>query len=533
VKRLGLRPCCFAALAGAGLAVSISACSGGIGSSAAQPPGGTVAPLAAAIPARAALPTGISQTVRLGLEQTLTFGEIASGASGSVTFPATATGAGDATVTLQGTLPAGVPTPKLSPLAYLVVDASSALSFRATPAFTFSFPAGTPAGYAYLALFDPSNRGLGWTTIAGPSQTNGSAYTLPSQSDASPALSFAPKQRYTFALSENASVLPTPSPAPYTTIEYYVPGAFSYIVPITAGADGNVWFFQQDGTAGDYIDKITPGGIITRKRLKTPPYRAPEGIALGPDRNIWFTETANSSVARVTPDGDVSEYRLPRHGTAPWGITGGPDGNVWFTQPDFAIDHGAGYGAFGKVTPTGIVTDYQYKIPAGSAPGSFDPVPLTIATGADGNLWYAEVVTGAIGKMTTSGVRTDYPLAPGASPMGITAGPGGNIWFVEAGLGSIAEITPSGVITSFRVPGSSSLGNITTGPDGNLWVTDYSEVWRVTPSGAVTGFPTPTQPSGVGGITAGPDGNIWFAEYGVSQIGKIILPAHSPATSPE
>jgi len=486
----------------------------------------------------------------LGLSQTVTFGPIFAGISGSIAMPATTIGEGSASITLQATLPAGAPLPQsvgrrsasratrspadigafVTPLAYIVLDTSSALTFRATPGITFTFSAGVPRGYAYLAFFDPNNPSLGWNAIAGPVLTGSTSVALPSALDASPALALSPGTAYIFALVENGSVLPTPTPAPFTIIEYYVPGPFSYIAPITAGPDGNVWFFQQDGSVGESVDKITPSGVITKYPLKAPPYRDPQGITTGPDGNIWFTETANSSVGKITTAGVVTEYQLPVLGSAPWCITAGPDGNVWFTQPDLTVDGGfpnGGYGGIGKITPSGVATNYAPVVPPGTPPGTFDPVPLGIATGADGNIWFGDDGSNVIGKITPSGVQTTYPIPSAyASVAAVTAGPDGNIWFVEQGVGQVAKITPSGAITEYPVPGSGGLTDIATGPDGNLWVTDmaYSQIFRITPTGTITGtFPTPTKPSAPDGITAGPDGNIWFAESGVSQIGKILL----------
>jgi virginiamycin B lyase len=64
---------------------------------------------------------------------------------------------------------------------------------------------------------------------------------------------------------------------------------------------------------------------------------------------------------------------------------------------------------------------------------------------------------------------------------------------------------------------------ITTGPDGNLWFTENvaGKVGRVTPSGTITEFATPTSGSGPDFITTGLDGNLWFTEYNVGKIGKI------------
>jgi virginiamycin B lyase len=85
---------------------------------------------------------------------------------------------------------------------------------------------------------------------------------------------------------------------------------------------------------------------------------------------------------------------------------------------------------------------------------------------------------GTIGKMTTQGVLTEYPLpsdrpgfgAPDATA--ITAGPDGKMWFVQSDS-AFGKITTSGVITQFApLPYPEAPMYLTGGPDGNVWFTD-------------------------------------------------------------
>ena len=58
--------------------------------------------------------------------------------------------------------------------------------------------------------------------------------------------------------------------------------------------------------------------------------------------------------------------------------------------------------------------------------------PQGIAAGPDGALWFTEYEVSKIGRRTTSGVYTGYPVPPpGGNPFGITAGPDGALWFTE------------------------------------------------------------------------------------------------------
>ena len=68
---------------------------------------------------------------------------------------------------------------------------------------------------------------------------------------------------------------------------------------------------------------------------------------------------------------------------------------------------------------------------------------------------------------------TEFDLpTPNALPQFITAGPDGNLWFTEYGAGKIGRITLSGVITEFNAPSGAGPTTIAAGPDGNVWYLD-------------------------------------------------------------
>lgn len=190
-----------------------------------------------------------------------------------------------------------------------------------------------------------------------------------------------------------------------------------------------------------------------------------------------------------------------------YGITAGPDGNVWFAESNS--------NKVGRITPTGVITEFSTAT-AGSAPNQ-------ITTGADGNLWTTLEVPNAIGRVTPTGVVTEFPVLTGNSHVnGIVAGPDGNVWFAEENANKIGRITPSGVVTEFATPtaGSDPI-NITAGPDGNLWFTEtnVNKIGRITTAGVITEFtlPGPGEPFG---ITGGPDGNVWYTK-GTAIVGRI------------
>ncbi|MDX6720325.1 MAG: virginiamycin lyase [Solirubrobacteraceae bacterium] len=198
--------------------------------------------------------------------------------------------------------------------------------------------------------------------------------------------------------------------------------------------------------------------------------------------------------------------------------------------------------------------------------------PSWIAADALGNAWYIDDAAPRIGRVTSSGVITEYPITtPDVVPIGIGVGPDGNIWFAEGGGDSLlATITPTGTITEVdpgailptggiatgpdhnlwltgllpvggkkvaaigRMPIGGTLAtftsgfgpesypqSITLGPDGNMWFTDFEDqIGRVTPAGVITEFPVPAG-SRPDDITRGPDGNVWFTSQETGKIGRI------------
>src|SRR5262249_49340330 len=54
----------------------------------------------------------------------------------------------------------------------------------------------------------------------------------------------------------------------------------------------------------------------------------PEGIARGPDGNLWFAESIADRIGRITPAGVVTQFSLPFL-SQPSEITAGPARNLW------------------------------------------------------------------------------------------------------------------------------------------------------------------------------------------------------------
>src|SRR3954471_11612552 len=204
-------------------------------------------------------------------------------------------------------------------------------------------------------------------------------------------------------------------------------------------------------------------------------------------------------------------------GSALRDMTAGPDGALWFTERRGE--------AIGRVTTSGTVTEFP-------VPTSTDdplPDPQGIAAGPDGALWFTEQTGDSVDRISTDGVFTRYTL-PGyetrnggsKGPSAITAGPDGALWFLETGPAAIGRITTTGAITEFPLPDGAPQ-DLVAGPDGALWMTDYAgnAVRRVATDGSITSFPAPTESAGLRGVTNGPDGALWFTESARGRIARI------------
>jgi hypothetical protein len=206
-------------------------------------------------------------------------------------------------------------------------------------------------------------------------------------------------------------------------------------------------------------------------------------------------------------------------------ITVGPNSNLWFTE--------TAANRIGEITPkaAGPVI-HQFELPAadrlGQGVGSSITSADTIATGPDDDIWFTEQGSNAIGVMNTSGVVVAKFTLPNSNlnpdPLGITEGPDDTMWFTENAANQVASITTAGKIRVYALPGAAAgPGSIVYGPDGNLWFTDYNGVGDIYPvTGKVTLYPAHTASSSPVGITVGPGcTSVWFTEPGADRLRRV------------
>src|SRR5918994_4469474 len=97
---------------------------------------------------------------------------------------------------------------------------------------------------------------------------------------------------------------------------------------ITVAADGDVWLSARFVPQG--VGELDPGTHDVREfPLNDNP--GPQDIAASPDGSVWFTQTTEGNIARITDAGVVTEGKVVKN-SEPSGITVAPEGDPWYTM---------------------------------------------------------------------------------------------------------------------------------------------------------------------------------------------------------
>ena len=332
---------------------------------------------------------------------------------------------------------------------------------------------------------------------------------------------------------------------PSRIIEYVPAGTLGRPGAITQGSDGRMWFAARGPKS---VGAITTTGNLTLYGSGT----RPVDLVLGNEGDVRFADANKDRIGRVTPSGAVSYQKLPS--AIPFGksIVAGPDGDLWVTTDS---------GSTG-IVKLGVTGSPSTRFSVSASPTSGGEGAVTV--GPDGNIWFARPGSMVV-RVTPSGVVTEFPLTAGSDPEGIVSGPDGNLWVTDREGPAIFRVATDGSFTRFALPGgirppgdrrgsgrqpvvrgrrdrehrtdhalrahhpfslvSADAGpnDIAAGPDGNLWFTDYFDgsIGRITPTGAVTIFPSHGRAPSPSEITLGPDGNMWFTNQAPGEIGRI------------
>lgn len=218
---------------------------------------------------------------------------------------------------------------------------------------------------------------------------------------------------------------------------------------------------------------------------------------------------------------EFPSYAKSSEANHPSGIANDKSGNIWFTELDSS--------RIGKMTPKGDVTEYETGV-VDSAHSNRNPLKVrTIVAGRGDNMWF--IVSDEIGRITPQGSVLMFPKSrtPSYVMANLALGPDGNIWFTKLSVerevgksaGKIGRITPEGNLAEYSLPDGISPFAISAGRDGSLWFSAFEESISANPKKVRLGQITTNGTISENKITT----NTWwsFNTLSVANNGDIIL----------
>jgi streptogramin lyase len=258
---------------------------------------------------------------------------------------------------------------------------------------------------------------------------------------------------------------------------------------LSLGAD-----VKPDGTGDDGIGTLTIGAGAN--------LYAANLTLRGADENIDPTAVVGSATAVAPTASTFVNSGL----TSPNGLAFGPDGNLYVAN--------GGTTTISKVTPAGVVSTFV---------NSGVNNPQGLAFDANGNLYVSNLGNNTISKVTPAGAVSTFVSSGLAAPQGLAFDPSGNLYVANGVNNTISKVTPAGVVSTFANSGLNSPDGLAFGPDGNLYVTNNNDgtISKVTPAGAVSTFANSGLGAGIGSPVFDPNGNLYFVTGATGTIMKV------------
>lgn len=295
------------------------------------------------------------------------------------------------------------------------------------------------------------------------------------------------------------------------------PGAPTFSVSY---AGGSTWGTQFNPivTGGSFAGSVTGATLNVTPTVTLFPLpnasSSPSFITAGPtgDNNLYFTENVGNRLGSITTAGAITEVANGQFNTLPVGIAAGMDGNIWYDAWN-----GAAVAAY--ISPSSFTG-------AQTTAGSLGPgyAQFGIIDGHDGYMYIAEAAASDVTRIKETAFGAAGTYATTSSAYGLVYGPDGKIWIAEQG-GYVQPLTPGP--TPSMGPSIAASGTPTAlavGSDGNIWVAAHGFIDVIQTSGSVANtYAVPSSLGGTSGIAPGSDGALWFTGSGglTGGIGRI------------
>jgi streptogramin lyase len=274
--------------------------------------------------------------------------------------------------------------------------------------------------------------------------------------------------------------------------------------------------------------------LFKYKTYKVPTANSePSFVTVGSDGNLWFTEgaefftpnpdpdtggTFHSNIARITPSGRITEFRV-NGGGFPHDIVQGPNEVLYFSNNN----------GLGRISTDGVVAPFI------EAPFSVGGQELDAHAG---NIWITDFNARSLWRYDiASGGFTEFHIGDGSlfGPSGLVVDGSGSVWFgADSDVGGVVgrldpavtdnpDTTARENVTTFSVDGNPN--GLTIATDGKVWFTDRfnDTVGFLDPvnNNQVRQFPTLTPEAGPQQIAAAADGSVWFTQANIGNAARI------------
>lgn len=277
---------------------------------------------------------------------------------------------------------------------------------------------------------------------------------------------------------------------------------------------GRIRKVDPSGRISTVVGPPTEGGVAAPGEAGKLELKAPLGMTLDTDGDLYVAVSKDHQVVRVDPSGEVNV--VAGTGKAGFSGMGGPATEARFNDPeDLSIDHdgnlyiGDGYDRrILKVDPSGVITTFAGTGKAGDSGdgGPADEARISgvrgLAVDTHGSVYVAEPDSGVVRKIDRSGII--QTVAGGGN--GDNLGDGGlatratlvyptgvwvddrNLYITEAGRHRIRRVDRSGVITTIAGTGEQGFSGdggpaieatlnepqtVVVGPDNALYIADF------------------------------------------------------------
>ena len=297
------------------------------------------------------------------------------------------------------------------------------------------------------------------------------------------------------------------SAAPSVTGIFPLKGETDTNSKIIEGPDGNIWLPDFNETEEADVARVTPAGQVTEFKLAG--IERASGIAVGPEKKLWITATNKvASFSPSDPEGTVKVFTNNLiDGADP--IVAGPDGQMWAGSSEKLVHFAPSEPEKEEAFPIAEMGPRDIEVQ-----GSL----LVIADAGAASRILKVSTSGEVQKPTIHIGYEKEGNFEGAS-QGVAVAPDGAIGFSQPGKQpeQVGFVTPAGTVQAFTREGDPF--GATYGSDHAFWFAaagasaeSPAGIERLTESGEQTFFSQVDPKSKVRQITSGPGNTIWATE---------------------